>query len=136
MKMRETQKFRIWRGYAFERVCLSHIHQIQRTLGVTDIIIHIESWRSETSDPGAQIDLLINRSDQVITLCEMKFSDSEVIITKKLTQELCNKRNVFVEETGTKKAVSIALITPIGVKRNDYYDTNQSIVTAEDILRD
>ena len=136
MKMRETQKFRTWRGYAFERVCLSHIHQIQWTLGVAGIITHIESWRSEISDPGAQIDLIINRNDQVITLCEMKFSDSEFIITKKLAQELRNKRNVFVEETGTKKAVSIALITPVGVKRNDYYDTIQSIVTAEDILKD
>jgi len=56
--------------------------------------------------------------------------------TKKQAQEFRNKRNVFIEETGTKKAVRIALITPVGVRRNDYYDTVQSIVTAEDLFRD
>ena len=136
MKKRETQAFRTWRGYAFEQVCLSHIGQIKQALGITGIITHVESWRSEQSDPGAQIDLLINRNDRVISLCEMKFSDTEFIITKKHAQEFRNKRNVFIEETGTKKAVHIALITPIGVVRNDYYDTIQSVVTVEDLLRD
>jgi AAA+ ATPase superfamily predicted ATPase len=136
MKMRETQAFRTWRGYAFEQVCLSHVGQIKMALGITGVITHVESWRSEQSDPGAQIDLLINRNDQVISICEMKYSDSELAITKKYAHELRNKRNVFLEETGTKKAVYIALVTPIGVKRNDYYDTVQSIITAEDLIRD
>jgi hypothetical protein len=136
LKMRGTPAFRIWRGYAFEQVCLTHIGQIHKALGITGVITHVESWRSEESDPGAQIDLLINRSDQVISLCEMKFSDSEFIITKKHAHEFLNKRNVFLEETGTKKAVYIALITPVGVKRNNYYDAVQSIITAKDLIRD
>ena len=82
MKKHETQAFRIWRGYAFEQVCLSHVGQIKQALGIAGIITHVESWRSEQSDPGAQIDLLINRNDMVISLCEMKFSDAEFIITK------------------------------------------------------
>lgn len=136
LKMRETQTFRTWRGYAFEQICLSHIRQIKNAIGVAGVITHIESWRSEQSDPGAQIDLLINRNDQVISLCEMKYSDTEFSITNKQAQELRNKRNVFIEETGTKKAVHITLITPVGVKRNDYFDLLQSIVTAPDLLRD
>jgi len=134
MKKRETQSFRIWRGYAFEQVCLSHVRQIIRAIGVAGVITHIESWRSEKSDPGAQIDMLINRNDNVISLCEMKYTDAEFSITKKYAQELRNKRIVFIEETGTKKAVQIALITPVGIKRNDYYDIAQSIVTADDLL--
>ena len=127
IKTRETQSFRTWRGYAFEQVCLSHVAQIQKALGITGVITHVQSWRSEMSNPGTQIDLLINRNDRVISLCEMKFSDSELTITKKLAQELRNKRNIFIEETGTKKTVHIALITPIGVKRNDFFDAVQSI---------
>ena len=136
LKKRETQAFRIWRGYAFEQVCLSHINQIKKAIGVAGVITHVESWRSERTDPGAQIDLMINRNDQVISLCEMKFSDTEFSFTKKQAQELRNKRNVFIEETGTKKAVHIVFITPFGIKRNDYFDMVQSLITAEDLLKD
>lgn len=136
MKKRETQAYRIWRGYAFERVCLSHIPQIRKALGIEGIITHVESWRSERSDPGAQIDLLINRSDKVISLCEMKYSDSEYAITKQQARDIRNKRNIFIEEAGTSNAVHIALITPVGLARNAYYDIAQSVVTAEDLLKE
>ncbi len=136
MKKRETQAFRVWRGYAFEQICLTHLKQIENALGVAGVITHVEAWRSEQSDPGAQIDLLINRNDQVITICEMKFSDTEFSISKRLANELRVKRNVFIEETGTKKAVQIALITPVSVRRNEYYDTVHAVVTAEDLLKD
>jgi hypothetical protein len=66
----------------------------------------------------------------------MKYSDAEFSISKKQAHELRNKRNVFIEETATKKAVHITLITPVGIKRNDYYDMVQSFVTAEDLLKD
>ena len=135
MKMRETQVFRTWRGYAFEQVCMSHIGQIKSALGIAGVITHVESWRSGHSDPGVQIDLLINRNDQVISLCEIKFSDTEFSINKKHANDFRAKRNAFIEETGTRKAVHIALITPIGVRRNSYYDTVHSIVTAEDLFK-
>jgi hypothetical protein len=134
MKKRETQAFRTWRGYAFEQVCLSHVRQIIKAIGVSGVITHVETWRSEQSNPGAQIDLLINRNDRVVSLCEMKFSDTDFSITKKYAQELRNKRSVFIEETETKKAVQIVLVTPVGLKRNDYFDTVQSLVIAEDLL--
>ena len=136
MKKRETQPFRVWRGYAFEQVCLSHVRQIIQEIGIAGVITHIESWRSEQSDPGAQIDMLINRNDNVISLCEMKYTDAEFSITKKYAQELRNKRIAFIEETGTKKAVQIALITPVGIKRNDYYDIVQAVVTSEGLFRE
>jgi len=134
IKKRETQSFRVWRGYAFEQVCLSHVRQIIRAIGIAGVITHIESWRSEQSDPGAQIDMLINRSDNVISLCEMKYTDTEFSMTKKHAQDLRNKRTVFIDETGTKKAVQITLITPVGIKRNEYFDIVQSIITTEDLF--
>ena len=105
-------------------------------MGIAGVITQVESWRSRQSDPGAQIDLVINRNDQVISLCEIKYADTLYAVTKKLVQDLRHKRNVFIEETGTKKAVHIALITPVGVRRNEYYDTVQSVVTIEDLLSD
>jgi hypothetical protein len=91
MKKRETQAFRTWRGYAFEQVCLSHVKQIQKAIGIAGVITNVESWRSERADPGAQIDLLINRNDRVISLCEMKFSDSEIVFAN-----ACNLRQLTV----------------------------------------
>jgi hypothetical protein len=133
LKMRETQKYRTWRGYAFEQVCLSHLEQIRRAVGVTGVITRAASWRSEESDPGAQIDLLIDRKDEVVTLCEMKYSDSELAITKGMASNIRNKRNAFISENSTKKAVHIAMITPIGLKRNRYYDIAQAVVTMREL---
>jgi len=70
----------------------------------------------QTAGPGAQIDLLIDRNDGVVTLCEMKYSDSDIAITKSMAENLRNKWNAFADETGTKKAVQIALVTPVGVE--------------------
>jgi hypothetical protein len=136
LKKRETQVFRIWRGLAFERVCMAHIEQICRAIGVSGIITAVESWRSEESDPGVQIDMLINRNDNVVSLCEMKFSEAEFAITKSVAADIRNKRSVFASETGTRKAVHIVLVTPLGLRRNSYYDLAQSVVTAEDLLSD
>lgn len=134
MKMRETQPYRVWRGYAFEQVCLSHIEQIQSAIGVSGVITHVASWRSEQTGHGAQIDLLIDRKDGVVTICEMKYSDTEIALTKKTAANIAGKRNVFIEESGTKKAVHIAIVTPIGLKRNAYYDIAQSVVTMRGLL--
>jgi hypothetical protein len=134
MKKSETQSYRTWRGYAFEQVCLSHTEQIEKSLGISGIMTEVGAWRSTQSDPGTQIDLLINRSDRVITLCEMKYSDSMLTISKKIAQDIRDKRSIFLQETRTKKAINIALITPIGVKRNDYYDTVNKILTAADLI--
>jgi AAA+ ATPase superfamily predicted ATPase len=135
LKTRETQTYRSWRGYAFEQVCLSHLEQIRRAIGVSGIITHAASWRSEESDPGAQIDLLIDRNDGVVTLCEMKYSDSEIALTKSMAANIRSKRNTFIAESGTKKAVHIVLVTPVGLKRNRYYDVAQAIVTMSDLSR-
>jgi AAA+ ATPase superfamily predicted ATPase len=133
LKVRETQRYRVWRGYAFEQVCLSHLEQIRRAVGVSGVITRAASWRSEESNPGAQIDLLIDRKDGVITLCEMKYSDSELALTKGMAANIRNKRNVFTNESGTKKAVHVAIITPIGLKRNMYYDIAQAVVTMREL---
>ncbi|MDR0843169.1 MAG: ATP-binding protein, partial [Acidobacteriota bacterium] len=76
----ETPAHAAWSGYAFEQVCFAHIDQIQKTLGIDRIRTSVSAWRSVASSPGAQIDLVIDRADQVINLCEVKYSDKEYAI--------------------------------------------------------
>ena len=109
-----------WAGYAFEILCLLHVPQIKHALGITGVLTEIYSWRSKNHDPGAQIDLVIDRGDNVINLCEIKYSSSEFIIDKEYDINLRNKRSAFIAETKTKKAAHITLITTYGLKKNQY----------------
>jgi AAA+ ATPase superfamily predicted ATPase len=125
-----------WAGNAFESVCKYHIKQIKTKLGITGVISDTSSWRSETSNPGAQIDLVIDRSDNVINLCEMKYSKDEYTLTKSDDANLRNKRKAFAQETGTRKAVHLTMITSFGLSKNQYSSLIQSEVTADDLFRD
>ena len=116
----DNPSHRAWSGYAFEQVCLYHTKQLKQALGISGIETQVFSWRSISSDPGAQIDLVIDRRDQTINICEMKFSMSEFIIDKKLDLNLRNKIGAFKAETKTKKALFLTFITPFGVKQNEY----------------
>jgi AAA+ ATPase superfamily predicted ATPase len=133
-KFRESQAFKSWSGYAFEQVCLAHVKQIKRALGISGIITNTSSWNSETSDPGAQIDLVIDRNDGTISLCEMKYSETEYTINKQTDANLRHKRQAFIAETKTSKAVHLVLVTSVGLKKNLYSDTVQFVVAAEDLF--
>lgn len=133
----DNSKHRAWSGYAFEQVCLAHIRQIKNKLGISGILSGVASWKSkktEDGNKGAQIDLLIDRNDNVINICEMKYSKDEFVIDKKYDEELRNKAGVFRRETGTNKAVHITMVTTFGVKRNMYSGNIQSQVTSEDLF--
>jgi uncharacterized protein len=130
----ESPQHRAWSGYAFERVCLAHIRQIKNKLGISGVSTEISAWRSQVSDPGAQIDLVIDRKDQIINLCEIKFSVSEFIIDKSYDMTLRNKKEVFRNETQTRKALHTTLITSFGVKKNEYSGMIQSEITSDDLF--
>ena len=124
-----------WKGYAFERVCLYHSEQIKQALGLTAISTEISSWRSRQSSPGAQIDLLIDRKDGIINLCEMKYSKSEYAISKSEEEQLRNKIAVFETETRTRKAVHLTMVTTYGVAKNSHAGHVQSEVILDDLFR-
>jgi len=109
-----------WSGFAFERVCLLHIPQIKHGLGISGVLTEASSWRSKEADPGAQIDLVLDRSDRVINLCEIKFASTEYIIEKEYSKKLQGKKTAFVLETGTRKAAHITMITTYGLIQNKY----------------
>ncbi|MDR3296527.1 MAG: AAA family ATPase [Clostridiales Family XIII bacterium] len=125
-----------WAGNSFEQVCQYHLRQILRKLGISGIIVYASSWRSEKSDPGAQIDLVLDRGDNVVNLCEMKYASEEYVITKSDDKNLRNKRAAFLAETKTRKAVHLTMVTTYGVVRNEYAGNIQSEITAEDLFRE
>jgi uncharacterized protein len=121
LRFSDGQSWKSWSGLAFERVCLKHIPQIKKALGITMIYTEESAWRYiPKKGNGAQIDLLIDRRDFVIHICEMKYSASTYTIDKKYAGELENKAEVFREQTKTKKSLFITMVTTFGVKDNEY----------------
>jgi uncharacterized protein len=118
-----TPSYTSWSGFAFESVCQKHVLQVRRKLGIEGVLTSTASWRHIPGKgaAGAQIDLLLDRQDRCINICEMKFSSSEFVIDKKYATELDNKVNIFRSETGTKKTLFPTMITTYGTRKNEYY---------------
>jgi len=115
-----SPRWRAWSDYAFEYICRYHIDSIKKYLGISGIYTEVYNWRSQRSENGAQIDLLIDRSDRVINICEMKFSVNAYTLTKDYADNLRNKLSVFREETGTNKTFFLTIITTFGLEANNY----------------
>ncbi len=136
-----TPAYRAWAGHAFEGVCLKHARQIREALGIQSVAAETGSWRyvsekGRTAERGAQIDLLFDRADGVITLCEAKYCADEFAIDKVYARELKSKIDVFEKRTGTKKKILLALVTMHGLKRNTWsQDLVDNVVTVEDLFR-
>jgi hypothetical protein len=130
----ENARHRAWSGYAFEQVCLAHLPQIKHRLGIAGVLTNTSSWRSSEKDYGAQIDLLIERNDKIINLCEIKYSQEQYVIDKKQDEKLREKRSAFRYETKTNKPVHLTMITTYGVKRNEYWGNIQTEVIMDDLF--
>jgi len=132
--MRNTPKLNAWRGYAFETVCLKHINQIEQALGVFGVVTWISSWQSKQTDPGAQIDLVIEREDRVTNICEMKYSQSEFEVTKEYSQKLKAKLDAFASETKTRRTLFLTLITTYGSKTGLHSGIFRAEVTMDSLF--
>lgn len=125
-----------WRGNAFERVCIEHIPQIKRALGISGVHTDIYSWKSTASAGlrGAQVDLLIDRRDGIANLCEMKYSLSEYALDKEENDRLANRVAAFRRALKDKKSVHVTMITANGLKKNVYRHNVHSEVTMDDLF--
>jgi hypothetical protein len=113
-----------WSGNAYESICMKHVKQIKKALGIESVHTEVSVWRHQPKKQdgqGAQIDLLIDRQDMCINVCEMKFSTNAFEISKAYSKELENKLQVFQEQTQTKKALFLTMITTYGVKNIENY---------------
>ena len=128
-----------WSGIAFERVCLEHVQQIKAALGISGVHTEAGAWQC-APDPdegiyGSQIDLLIVRKDQVINLCEMKYSESGYIVNAEFNRDQKRKISDFRKKTGTRYAIHSTLISTYEIEPNQYAGDLQAIITAEDLFR-
>ena len=119
-----------WAGYAFEQLCLYHYPQIEKALGISGIQTSCGAWQSGQS----QIDLLIDRADRVVDLCEIKYWEQEYTITRQYAEALRRKMADFKKEENIRKAVHLVLITTYGLKNNEYRNMVQNEVTLEDLF--
>lgn len=129
---------RAWAGYTFEQLALYHIGQIRRGIGISAVQCSVSTWFSRSKEEGrngAQIDLVIDRRDRVINICEMKYSINEFTIDKAYDRNLRDKMEAFRLETKTRKALHLTMITTFGVRQNMYSGIVQSQVTLDDLFR-
>jgi uncharacterized protein len=119
-QLSDLPKWKIWSGYTYETVCITHINQIRRTLGISGIATSVSTFIAAPKDglPGAQIDLIIERSDQSINLCEIKYSTSYYEVSKRDAEDFSSKKRVFQYHTKTNKHLFLTLITTVGVIEN------------------
>lgn len=133
-----------WTGRAFERVCMQHVNQIKEALGFSAVVSSVHSWSykgekdhvsGKTIHKGAQIDLLIDRKDDTINLCEMKYTNAEYTITEDEDEKIRNRKEAFVRETETKKTVLLTMITSFGLTPGGYSNDIHCQLTMEDLFR-
>lgn len=125
--------YNAWCGLAFEMLCLNHINQIKDALQIGGVQTAVYCWRTPmAATRGAQIDLLIDRADHCINLCEMKFCRGEYLMTKLEREKIENRVDSFIQYTKTKSSIRVTLITSFGLQKN----VNSSIAQSELTLRD
>lgn len=138
IKLSTTPSWRSWSGTAFESVCLKHTREIKAALGIAGVYTEASAWRyvPGKSQPGAQIDLLFDRQDFCISICELKFSTTTFIIDKAYARELAQKRDVFKNKTKTSKTIFIVMVTTFGTQDNSYKTgLIQNDIVLEDLFK-
>ncbi len=138
LEIQNTPEWNNWLGYAFEAVCYKHLPEIRKKLQISPTAI-ADSWRyvprKNAEECGAQIDLLFDRKDDTITLCEIKYSNKPYVITKSYLDVLKQKMDVFKKQTRTKKQLFITIISAAGLKNNYYAeDICSALVTLDDLF--
>ncbi|MCR4664408.1 MAG: hypothetical protein K5660_03480 [Paludibacteraceae bacterium] len=137
--MRFSGRYNVWAGLAFERLCLLHSQQIKQSLGISGIQCNVYSWtympKGGADDSSFQIDMLIDRIDRIVNICEMKYADEEYVMNADEDRRLRQRISRFIEHTRTRKAVHPVLVTTYGLSRNGYASVFQHIITLDDLFR-
>lgn len=130
-----TQSVVSWRGFAFENVCFNHIKQIKEALGISGVYTTQSAWAyKDDKNKGTQIDLLIERSDNIVNLCEIKFYGDTFTISKDYDLNLAHKQNVLQEKLLKRQSVHNILITTYGITDNQYKYRFDKVITLDDLF--
>ena len=125
-----------WRGFAFEEVCFSHISKIKKALDILGVSSMESAWvvKGDDETEGAQIDLLINRKDNVVNLCEMKFYNEKFTVNKAYYSKVVHQQNLLAERIPRRAVVHNVLVTTEGLTYNEYSGVFQKVVTIDDLF--
>ena len=129
-----TPEVNTWMGLAYERICMAHIPQIKRALRIDGISTLNYSWRSKTAQPAVQIDLIIERADKIVNVCEVKYSQDEYGLDKEEYDKINRRRNTFIMETGLRHASWLTMITTEGLAKGMYSGMIQNVVKLDDLF--
>ena len=125
-----------WLGLAFEEVVFNHIAQVKHALGISGVVTKESSWSVEGGDetPGMQIDLIIDREDRVINICEIKFCRGDFVVNGNYARRIQDRISATEEFTKHKRTIVSVLITTYGIKHNEYSSRFQKIITMDDLF--
>ena len=124
-----------WSGYAFEQVCILHVSQIKQALGISGVATNVCSWLYRSPEKRAQIDLIIDRGDKNIDLCEIKYCDHEFELEKGYVEWMRERRELFRDATHTTKTLRLTLISSGGIKQGKYTSAIQGKVVLDDLFK-
>ena len=132
-KLSQTQTWKSWSGYTFEGIGLKHVTQIKKALQIGGIYSEASVMDYSGTDelPGFQIDLLIDRNDHVINLCELKFHKENFILTKAYAEEVRSKVAAFKLATKTKKQIFLTFLTTFPILENKHSSLVDQKLTME-----
>ena len=126
-----------WQGVAFEDICFMHIDQIKKALNIYGVSTRQSSWtlRGDDNIEGTQIDLIIERNDNVVNLCEMKFYKNDFAVDKAYDRKLRNRLALLLERLPKRVAVHMTLITTFGLAYNEYFGAFQQVIVLDDLFK-
>lgn len=124
-----------WAGLAFELLCLNHHQQIEKSLGISGIITQVYSWVTPAdAAEKAQIDLIIQRADKVVNVCEMKFYDGVYTMKPKDHDDMVRRVRIFRDSRKIRAAIHPVLVTTVGLAHNKYSNIFQNVITISELF--
>jgi hypothetical protein len=134
LRMQGTPTVNTWNGLAYERVCMSHVAQIKRSLGIANVTTETYACTVTDGESKSQIDLVIERADKMINLCEIKYSESEYTLTQEEYLKIGRRANALRNATTTRYGIVPTLITTFGLAHGMYADSIHASVVLDDLF--
>lgn len=129
-----SQEVSSWRGIAFENVCLNHVNEMKKALGVSGVITKTSSWNFNSEDGSGQIDLILSRNDNVVNMCEMKFYSDNYTVDESLYRKVLSRDEEIRKYISKKTSVHNTLVTTFGVNKNQYSSVFQNVIVLDDLF--
>lgn len=127
-----------WKGLAFERICLLHVAKVKKALGISGVHTAVYPFSCkkdlENGIYGSQIDMIIERKDDIINLFEIKYYDSPFCLNGKEIEQLNKKKHDFIAISKTKSAIHLSMIALNGIEENAYSNELQAVVSVDDLF--